>query len=180
MQVKDYLQALSDENKIHVEKIGSGNWYWVFANEELQNKRNELSGVHESRDKLQEQIDELEKKISNAKDTQRAGIIASKGKESIYGTLVAEQEQAFKDLDELYAELLHYGSNGALKSVEDERLTDALMRDAARWTEHIHSMEAWLKEQLTGDVEQLDGLKRVCYGDEYDEEEHGLKDLESY
>ena len=43
MQVKEYLQALSDDGKIHVEKIGSGNWYWSFASEETALRISELA-----------------------------------------------------------------------------------------------------------------------------------------
>jgi len=42
MQVKDYLTALVDENKIRVEKIGSGNWYWCFRGDEKRQKEVEL------------------------------------------------------------------------------------------------------------------------------------------
>ncbi|EER42559.1 conserved hypothetical protein [Histoplasma capsulatum H143] len=42
LQVKDYIQALADDGKLHVEKIGSGNWYWAWAGEEQ--KEREKSG----------------------------------------------------------------------------------------------------------------------------------------
>lgn len=42
MQVKDYLTALVDDNKIRVEKIGSGNWYWCFRGDEKRQKEGEL------------------------------------------------------------------------------------------------------------------------------------------
>ena len=42
MQVKDYLTALSDDGKIRVEKIGSGNWYWCFRGDEKTQAQNEL------------------------------------------------------------------------------------------------------------------------------------------
>lgn len=38
MVVKDYLQALSGEGLIRVEKIGSGNWYWSFLSDAKQGK----------------------------------------------------------------------------------------------------------------------------------------------
>lgn len=43
MQVKDYLQALLDDSKICVEKIGNGNWYWSFPNDEKKTKDAALS-----------------------------------------------------------------------------------------------------------------------------------------
>ncbi len=40
MLVKDVIKELTDENKVRVEKIGSGNWYWCWAGEEAQEKKN--------------------------------------------------------------------------------------------------------------------------------------------
>ncbi len=42
MQVKDYLTALVDDNKVRVEKIGSGNWYWCFRGDEKKLKEGEV------------------------------------------------------------------------------------------------------------------------------------------
>jgi len=65
MQVKDYLQALSDENMIRVEKIGSGNWYWSFPSEAkrtkeaaLEKARNEYEKANETAMELQERVNE--------------------------------------------------------------------------------------------------------------------------
>ncbi len=33
MAVKDFIKNLTDEDRIHVEKIGSGNWYWCWGDE---------------------------------------------------------------------------------------------------------------------------------------------------
>ena len=40
MQIKDLITELTDENKVKVEKIGSGNWYWCWAGEEARDKKN--------------------------------------------------------------------------------------------------------------------------------------------
>ena len=40
MLVKDVMKELTDENKVRVEKIGSGNWYWCWAGEEAREKKN--------------------------------------------------------------------------------------------------------------------------------------------
>jgi hypothetical protein len=34
IQVKEYIQTLIEENKLRVDKIGSGNWYWSFGSDE--------------------------------------------------------------------------------------------------------------------------------------------------
>jgi hypothetical protein len=45
------------------------------------------------------------------------------------------------------------------------------------FTDKILSMEGWLKEHTGGDKEQMITLMRMCYGDEFDEEEGGLREL---
>ena len=42
MVVKDLIKDLTDESKVKVEKIGSGNWYWCFAGEEMEEKQKVL------------------------------------------------------------------------------------------------------------------------------------------
>ena len=46
-----------------------------------------------------------------------------------------------------------------------------------KYTDQILTMESWLNQQTGGDKEAMVGLKRMCYGDEFDEEEGGLREL---
>lgn len=66
MQVKDYLQALSDENMIRVEKIGSGNWYWSFPSEAKKTKEAALERAQEEYDKANATAMELQAKVDEA------------------------------------------------------------------------------------------------------------------
>lgn len=66
MQVKDYLQALQDDNKIRVEKIGSGNWYWSFPSDELKAKKTALANAQNEYNKAQDAATELQLKVDNA------------------------------------------------------------------------------------------------------------------
>lgn len=66
MQVKDYLQALQDDNKIRVEKIGSGNWYWSFPSDEKKSKTAALARVREEHDKASVAVLELQAKVDDA------------------------------------------------------------------------------------------------------------------
>ena len=43
MAVKDLVKELTDENKVRVEKIGSGNWYWCWAGEEAKERKNQIA-----------------------------------------------------------------------------------------------------------------------------------------
>jgi hypothetical protein len=66
MQVKDYLQALSDESMIRVEKIGSGNWYWSFPSDVKKTKEAGLEKSQEEYDKANTTAMELQAKVDEA------------------------------------------------------------------------------------------------------------------
>lgn len=66
MQVKDYLQALSDENKIRVEKIGSGNWYWSFPSDEKKIKQAALEKALDEHCKAGNIVMELQARVDVA------------------------------------------------------------------------------------------------------------------
>jgi hypothetical protein len=71
MQVKDYLQALSDESMIRVEKIGSGNWYWSFPADEKKAKDAALEKARGEYNKANVAVAELQAKVDDA-DAARA------------------------------------------------------------------------------------------------------------
>jgi hypothetical protein len=66
MQVKDFLQALSDDNLIRVEKIGSGNWYWSFPSDTRKSKESALRKAREEFDKANTAVAELQAKVDEA------------------------------------------------------------------------------------------------------------------
>jgi len=66
MHVKDYLQALADDNKIRVEKIGSGNWYWSFLSDEKKTKDAALVKAQDEFNKANSTVAELQAKVDEA------------------------------------------------------------------------------------------------------------------
>jgi hypothetical protein len=66
MHVKDYLQALADDNKIRVEKIGSGNWYWSFPSDEKTAKATALNKAQDEYDKANAVVAELQSRVDEA------------------------------------------------------------------------------------------------------------------
>lgn len=66
MQVKDYLQALQDDNKIRVEKIGSGNWYWSFPSDEKKAREAAMERAQEDLNKADAAVKELQLKVDEA------------------------------------------------------------------------------------------------------------------
>ncbi|KAK8168363.1 meiotic nuclear division protein 1 [Phyllosticta citrichinensis] len=175
MQVKDYLQALSDDNKIRVEKIGSGNWYWSFPSEVKRDKEAELARAQSEWDKAARTLEELGAKVDHmraAREDEEELEAADSRQE------LAEKMETLKTaLAGLRKELASYSDSDP---VELELKRGALQRtqvETEKWTDQIQSMETWFKQQMGGDREALLNLKRIYYGDEFDDDDQGLREL---
>ena len=170
MQVKDYLQALSDENKIHVEKIGSGNWYWSFLSEEKHARNVTLMNLKAEKEKIETLVQGLEDEVRAANEARGA----DDGREELIETnIVLETEVA-----QLTQELKGYKDGDPEEIDRKRKETERSKMTAEKWTDNIMILEGYLKELIGGDVEALDGIKRSVYGDQYVEGE-GLKELEA-
>ena len=169
MQVKDYLQALHDEGRIHVEKIGSGNWYWSFLSEEKNSRDTTIGKLKEEKEKIDTAIAELEGKVKAAKK-ERGGDDEGRG-ELIERRLVLEEE-----VGSLRIELDGYKENdpGEVERLRKEVV--AFRAGAERWTDNIGTLEGRVVQMTGGDREQVEGIRRTVYGGEYVEGE-GLKEL---
>ena len=168
MQVKEHLQALSDDGKIRVEKIGSGNWYWSFASEEKKQRDDTMAKLLEEKAKVDASLEELEGKLKEAhllrgEDPERAGLIEREVelKGEVEG--LRKELEGFKD-----------GDPGVVE--QKKREIKGLKAKAERWTDNIGIMEGQILESCGGDREKVDGIKREFYGMEYVEGE-GLREL---
>lgn len=173
MHVKDYLQALTDEGKIHVEKIGSGNWYWSFLSEEKKIRTDELAKLTLEKRKTDDAVQELHQHVDLANGKQRDDADA----EDDRANLVAEQARLMEELQTVKAELHRYRDGDPAELLLKKKQIQALQQKAELWTDNVAILEQWLAHALAGDWENLDAIKRSCYGDEYDEEGQGLKEL---
>lgn len=45
MQIKDLIKELTDTNQVNIEKIGSGNWYWSWAGDQIAEKTAMISNL---------------------------------------------------------------------------------------------------------------------------------------
>ena len=169
MQVKDYLQALSDEGRIRVEKIGSGNWYWSFLSEEKKSRDNVLGQLKEESGKVQGSLGELEAKVREASEKRGED-------DEDRGRLVSAQLELRGEVEALQKELEGY-KDGDPGEVERRRKeSKALQANAELWTDNIRILEGYALGLMGGDGEKLDAVKRELYGDDYVEGE-GLKEL---
>ena len=175
MQVKDYLQALSGDNKIRVEKIGSGNWYWSFPSDEKKGKEAILEKVEQEHAKATATVSELQAKIdeaSMARGDDEDMLLGSDRK-----SLVTKHAELAKQVDMLKVELAAFTDQDPVEMTKKEQETAQFKSEADKWTDQILSMEGWLKEFMGGDREQMTAMMQQYYGEEYDEEEGCLREL---
>lgn len=169
MQVKDYLQALSDEGKIHVEKIGSGNWYWSFLSEETKLRGDALGKLREEKEKVDAAVQELDFKVKEASEKRE-------GEDGGRGELVSMHTALQEELRELKGELEQYKDGDPGEVVKRREEVKELREKAERWTDNIGLLEGWLLRMLGGDRMALEDMRRGLYEGEYVEGE-GLKEL---
>lgn len=171
MQVKEYLQALSDDGKIHVEKIGSGNWYWSFASEETARRTSELAKLRAEMEGATKAVSELREKLTAARAERADG--EGEGEREI---LVTKQEVLWDEVKVLRKELAAYADADPGEVERKIKEVDVFRANAERWTDNLMIVEGYLNKLLCGNAEAMDGLRRECYGAEYVEGE-GLAEL---
>ncbi|KAH9878486.1 hypothetical protein IAQ61_001758 [Plenodomus lingam] len=178
MHVKDYLQALSDDSKIRVEKIGSGNWYWSFPSDEKKAKDTALAKVLEENNKASAVVAELRWKIeeAGAARTDNADMLMDPGEDR--ATLMAKHTDLQKDIEKLRHELNAYSEQDPVEMEKKVMETTQLREDVGKFSDQILTMEAWLNAQLGGgDREQVLNVLKMLYVDEYDEEDQSLREV---
>jgi hypothetical protein len=92
-------------------------------------------------------------------------------------TLITKHTDLTKELEQLRQELAAYSEQDPVEMEKKSSETQRFRSDVEKYTDQILSMEGWLKAQIGGDPEQLNHLKREHYGEEFDEEEGGLREL---
>lgn len=168
MQVKDFLQALSDEGQIRVEKIGSGNWYWSFASEAKKERTDAMSKLRDEKEKVDESLSELGAKVKEA--------MATRGHDPDREGLIEKRLALEHEVEALRIELEGYKDGDPGEVDKRRKEITAYQVKAERWTDNIGILEGQMLNSLGGDREKLDGIKRELYGDEYAEGE-GLREL---
>ncbi|KAL8825826.1 MAG: hypothetical protein Q9191_004173 [Dirinaria sp. TL-2023a] len=170
MQVKDYLQDLTNNNQIHVEKIGSGNWYWSFASEETRVRENELAKLRADLQGVEANVADLEMKINTARE-ERAG-----GRGEDREELVKKQQVLAEEVAALRKELAGYADADPGEVERKRKEVEDLKVKAERWTDNLLLLESYILKVMGGDREGMDELRRQVYGEEYVEGE-GLAEL---
>ena len=175
MQVKEYLQALSDEGKIRVEKIGSGNWYWSFLSEEKKARERVLGELKEEHKRLQRGSEDLREKIEEA-ERERDNIGGIGGGRLEREELMTDHLKGKNEVETLQKELEGYSECDPVEVMKKKKDVEILRLRAERWTDNILMLEQYLMEVTGGNREALEGTRRMFYGEENVDGE-GLREL---
>lgn len=176
IQVKEYIQALTDENKLRVEKIGSGNWYWSFGSDEKHERERQLAQVKTEVEKARKSLADAEATLAteagrrlqegddDGRDAERKVLLGRK----------ADLEAQVGRLRRVAAQ----SDTVSRKSVSQlQRESAGFRQQAIQWTDNLYVLEEYLRRLARGDREAVAAVLRECYGDDYVEGE-GLRELE--
>ncbi|KXG46693.1 Meiotic nuclear division protein 1 [Penicillium griseofulvum] len=166
IQVKEYIQALTDEGQLRVEKIGSGNWYWSFNSDETHERERQLARVTMEVEKVRKPCADAEAALA-AETTFREEETDEHERESLM-TKKTELQVAVDRVRTTEAQLsgpLNSLANKGVKQVREELA--GFQRQALQWTDNIYILEEYLRKLAGGDRQIIDGVLRECYGDEY-------------
>ncbi|KAK2767561.1 hypothetical protein FQN54_003719 [Arachnomyces sp. PD_36] len=177
MQVKEYLQALTDEGTLRVEKIGTGNWYWSFGSEGRKEREVVRERLEKEREKVLRGVREAEERVEEAKrvrreeegeegvqnDEERASLVVRRGELEAEVARLKAEEEGFRAA----------GSGGMERMREEIGMWKG---EVELWTDNIYMLEEYLKKLAGGDREVVEAIQRECYGDEYVEGE-GLREI---
>jgi len=172
IQVKEYIQALLDEDKLRVEKIGSGNWYWCFGSDEKHERERQLDRVKMEVEKARKSCSDAEVALA-AESTcrqQEADDASCDGEREILAMKKAEMEAEVKRLRAVQKS----DSSKSVRQLQQELAE--FRQQAMQWTDNVYILEEYIRRLAGGDRQTVAEVQRECYGDEYVDGE-GLREL---
>ena len=174
---KDYVQALVDDGLATAERIGAANWFWSFASEERVRREGVRGRAEKERGRLVAVVGALRGEVEELERRRRREEDGGIGDGCEREALVERQAALNVELEGLRAELAAYSEHdpGELEKRKGLVLQKRIEAEAA--TEKILCIEAWFKKQVGGDKSLLLTMKQMWYGEEFDEEDLGLREL---
>ncbi|KOS40120.1 hypothetical protein ACN38_g9027 [Penicillium nordicum] len=166
IQVKEYIQALTDEGQLRVEKIGSGNWYWSFSSDEKHTQERHLDRVTMEVERIRKSYADAEAALA----TETMHRAEEPDEEHERDSLMAKKAQLQKEIDRVRtteAQLsgpLNSLSNKGVKQIQEELV--GFRQQALQWTDNIYILEEYLRKLASGDRQIIESILRECYGDD--------------
>jgi hypothetical protein len=174
IQVKEFVQAMLDENEIKVEKIGTGNWYWSFPSEEKLQKEEMLAQANAEHSKAVDAVSDVKQSIGEAAKA-REDIEMEDGdsRQEILG----RYETLKKEVMKLDQELSKYADIDPVELKLQKERAKQMRQQSELYSDQIHNLADWIRDKAGVDRVTLTSMKKNWYGDQFDEEEQDLKEL---
>lgn len=178
IQVKEYIQALTDESQIRVEKIGSGNWYWCFGSDEKKARETRLTQLQKEVEKAQAGYNEVGSNLALQEAKREEEGESNADDDGIdREELLRRKHELEKKVQKAQAEWKAATDDTGNKSLLAKRVELQPLRETAQmWTDNIYVLEEYLGKLAGGDREIMAAVQQECYGEEYVEGE-GLREL---
>lgn len=180
IQVKEYIQALLDEGKLRVEKIGSGNWYWIFGSDEKLELERVVGRVKTEVEKTRKSCADAQAALAaetalrerEEPDDAEDHATRESRRDSLITTRIAlEAEVGCLQAAEMQR---NNGSNKGVTQIRQE--LGGLQQQAQQWTDNIYILEGYLRQLAGGDREVVTAVMQECCGDEY--VDGGLREIQ--
>lgn len=176
MQVKEYIQYLVGENRVRVEKIGSGNWYWSFASDEVQARERELEGLRREVERGEAGWREVEGRVTALREKRDMEEGDGDVEEERNGLMRAKGELE-KEVGMLRGRVEEMKRGQGRKSVAAMKAEIGELKEQAQmWTDNVYILEQYVRKLAGGDREVVKAMQQEYYGEEYIEDE-GLREL---
>ena len=144
--VKDVVQSLVDDDLVHVDKIGTSNWYWAFPGEATNNARSALANAEATKEALEGEKNALTKEVN--KEKKKNPVTDKHERTSAALASAKESNAALKD------ELETFSSSNP-ETVEATRAGAEISKRAANvWTDNVFMMKSWAENKM-GDKDQV-------------------------
>lgn len=138
--VKDVVQSLVDDDMVHVDKVGTSNWYWAFPGEQAQKLQNQQERLEGEVKRAREELADIEGKVAKAKaehpETEEFAMA------QVMMTSAIEANQKVKaELEELQS-----GDSVVLETMK--KGIPAAMEAANRWTDNTFILKSWVEKKM--------------------------------
>lgn len=166
---------MQDDEKIRVEKIGSGNWYWNFASEDKKTRQQALDAATSAHEKANAIITDLKDKLTEAQaQRDNEAEMLDSGAES-REELSDAKAVLEKDIKEFERQLAAYSDTDPTEIERKKEEMGKYRREAGQFTDSIDSMESYIAKNW-GDS-AVTHFRTMLYGNELDEEGGVLKEI---
>lgn len=138
--VKDVVQMLVDDSLVHVDKIGTSNWYWAFPGEVTAQLCNKLAGLDQELERARGESTEMEERLEKAakdhpqtEERQMAEVMLGSATEA--NAALRRELESFSSGDAAVMASMREGVPTAKAGVN-------------RWTDNVFLLKSWVDKKM--------------------------------